>query len=201
MSVLVPHCVLKEKPKLYLKRHIKCWRLNLAIVCVFTVTALLRSLHCCTPLIIFGLLWKERQKKTIPLSHSGQHFCTCGCTTHLWFMLVCNWVLIKSVSGAHVIVCFQDPPCVSVCVIGCYRCCECMSVLKDRMDRFQCDCGLKNAFKSTHFFVLFSRLCQEFFWIVYSCFWFTHTQHGLCAQPLRMAVTFILLWYIWYETY
>lgn len=43
------------------------------------------------------------------------------------YACVCNWVLIKSVSGACVIVCFQDPPCVSLCVIGCYRCCECTS--------------------------------------------------------------------------
>lgn len=56
---------------------------------------------------------------------------------HRWFMLMCNWVLIKSVSGAHVIVRFQDPPCVSVCVIGCYRCCECMSGLKEWLDRLR----------------------------------------------------------------
>lgn len=65
-----------------------------------------------------------------------------GREAHRWFMLRCNWVLIKSVSRAPVIVCFQDSPCVSVCVIGCYRCCECVSGLKERLDRLQrCVCA------------------------------------------------------------
>lgn len=54
-------------------------------------------------------------------------------------------MLIKSVSGAHVIVCFQDSPCVSVCVIGCYRCCECVSGLKERLDGFEPDVGARAA--------------------------------------------------------
>lgn len=60
-------------------------------------------------------------------------------------------MLIKSVSGARVIVCFQDPPCVSLCVIGCYQCCEYMLGVKEQMDRLQCDCSSKSAFKSMLF--------------------------------------------------
>lgn len=97
-------------------------------------------------------------------SHGSPQLCSRGYAARQWFMRVCNWVLIKSVSGAHVIVCFQDPPCVSLCVIGCYRCCECMSGLKERMDRLQCDCSLKNAFKSTHIFLLCFKGWNYFFY-------------------------------------
>lgn len=136
-----------------------------------------------------------------PLNASQQLYSR-GCTVHQWFMLVCNWVLIKSVSGAHVIVCFQDPPCVSLCVIGCYRCCECMSGLKERMDRLQCDCSLKNAVKSALiFFCSLYLKRQEFFLMIenYLWFWFTHKIQGLW-EPLLTPVTFILCLYILYDT-
>lgn len=119
------------------------------------------SVHCkgsaAYPVLSVGVppdhfSWKQWRKKMIHPSHGSPQLRSRGCTARQWFMRVCNWVLIKSVSGAHVIVCFQDPPCVSLCVIGCYRCCECMSGLKERMDRLQCDCSLANAFKSTRVF-------------------------------------------------
>lgn len=67
-------------------------------------------------------------------------------SAHWWFMLLCNWVLIKSVSGAHVMVCFSGPCHVwALGVIGCYRCCECVSGLKEWVDRLRCDCSLRNA--------------------------------------------------------
>lgn len=69
----------------------------------------------------------RRMAKESDPSHYSLQLRSCGCTARQWFMRVCNWVLIKSVSGARVIVCFQVPPCVSLGVIGCYQCCECMS--------------------------------------------------------------------------
>lgn len=50
-----------------------------------------------------------------PSRPAGSSQTLAGRSAHRWFMLVCNWVLIKSVSGAHVIVCFSGAvPCVSV---------------------------------------------------------------------------------------
>lgn len=113
------------------------------------------TLFCLYLWIIFSLSWKQMQKKMILPSHSSPELRSRGHMARQWFMHVCNWVLIKSVSGAHVIVCFQDPPCVSLCVIGCYRCCECMSGLKERVDRLQWDCSLENASKNIHIFIYF----------------------------------------------
>lgn len=87
-------------------------------------------------------LWRQWLKKIIYLSCDSLQLCSRGSATCLWFMRVCNWVLIKNVSGARVIVCFQDPPCVSLCVIGCYRCCECMLEVKEPVDRVRCNCSI-----------------------------------------------------------
>lgn len=76
-------------------------------------------------------------------------------------------MLIKSVSGAHVIVCFQDPPCVSVCVIGCYRCCECMSGLKERLDRLQHYVVWRTALKWHNFSPLFWYFKKSGFFLMF----------------------------------
>lgn len=81
---------------------------------------------------------------------------------HWWFMLVCNWVLIKSVSGAHVMVCFSGPCHVwALCVIGCYRCCECVSGLREWEDRLRCDCSLRNASQRAVILLLLLFLCDK----------------------------------------
>lgn len=134
----------------------------------------------------FDQSWKQRQKKMTHPSHDSLQLCSCGRTPRQWFMRVCNWVLIKSVSGARVIVCFQGPPCVSSCVIGCYRCCECMSRVKERMDRLQCDCGLESGlwkyvgFKKC-FYILKSRdLSHAYFDLKVS--------HRIVGSPLGMKI-------------
>lgn len=78
---------------------------------------------------------KKKQKKTsVPY----------GCMVCQWFLRVCNWVLIKSVSGVCVIVCFQGPPFVSFCVIACYRCLECKSGMKGWLNGLQRDHRLES---------------------------------------------------------